>query len=619
MNPCISRLFCLAVLAVSMFACRAIAREEWVIQRGHTIISLDTIRLEKLGLELFLQQEERSDRVDSFVSMEIDPLTSFVVSIEEGSTISTPTVQLGHTSELVLIGDTGLVASALAVLGTSLVALPQADPIAESRESDDAGWLFEDVTVEFDSDNQFMMIDTRRVVISESLADELGMPHLAGLSIGSASSRMLVERLDSSENRAGKLPDSPTAGRRKNLDEHSPGPDLISQSIGDILRFASLEGVSSYGVGRTTCNIGTQPALYVPNTNQHQVIGHSLYRLNDQRFEQIGVQWLEHTFLALNFNGCTIACDPPFDERIGPLLGYGCSDYSPASINGASSILGPRSVINAHTGMFPFPGTRPPIMNTLSRKLLVHDVDLDPEQNGGGTYFVEAIVVSADDAAAGNQDNNASYRRVIPSQNPLGTWNLNVSGPTHQMKPAIRAWKESNPSVMETDVRIPGEGLLILSSLATSMSDGWWHYEYALMNLNSDRCAGSFHVPLPAGVNVAGIGFHDVAHHSGEPYDGTDWQSRCSQGRAIQWTTIPHDENPNANAIRWGTLYNFRFASDAPPIETEILIGLFKPGEPRSVTAAGIGPGPLADPPNREAARDGDRSLVRRVANSSVK
>lgn len=43
-------------------------------------------------------------------------------------------------------------------------------------------------------------------------------------------------------------------------------------------------------------------------------------------------------------------------------------------------------------------------------------------------------------------------------------------------------------------------------------------------------------------------------------------------------------------ALRWGTLYNFRFDSDAPPQEADLIIGLFKPGSPAAVIVTAVGP-----------------------------
>ena len=46
----------------------------------------------------------------------------------------------------------------------------------------------------------------------------------------------------------------------------------------------------------------------------------------------------------------------------------------------------------------------------------------------------------------------------------------------------------------------------------------------------------------------------------------------------VSWSTETFDQNPDANALRWGTLYNFRFDADVPPTTGEARIGLFEPG-----------------------------------------
>src|SRR4029453_11757610 len=109
-----------------------------------------------------------------------------------------------------------------------------------------------------------------------------------------------------------------------------------------------------------------------------------------------------------------------------------------------------------------------------------------------------------------------------------------------------------------TFIQIPNDGLFILAAKATALGGGMWHYEYALQNMNSDRSGQSFSVPLPGGAIVNNIGFHDVDSHSGEPYVLTDWGAAVGSG-SITWSSETFAQNVNANALRWGTLYNFRF------------------------------------------------------------
>ena len=42
------------------------------------------------------------------------------------------------------------------------------------------------------------------------------------------------------------------------------------------------------------------------------------------------------------------------------------------------------------------------------------------------------------------------------------------------------------------------------------------------------------------------------------------------------FATESFDTNANANAIRWGTTYNFRFTSPYPPVNGQVELGFFK-------------------------------------------
>ncbi len=214
-------------------------------------------------------------------------------------------------------------------------------------------------------------------------------------------------------------------------------------------------------------------------------------------------------------------------------------------------------------------------------------------------------------------------------------------------KPAIYAWKASYggnpPPIVETQIDVPGEGRFILGALAKLLdpectTDCWYSYEYALYNMNSDRSAQAFRVNLPTDLttdDIRNLGFHDVDYHDGDGYtcqgctcsggsnngetcnvpaecpdpsgtcgggtrlnfDGTDWSTTETYGTggSLRWATSSYASDPNANALRWGTLYNFRFEAKRPPVQdctATVTIELFKPGCPTSVTAASVVPAP---------------------------
>ena len=125
----------------------------------------------------------------------------------------------------------------------------------------------------------------------------------------------------------------------------------------------------------------------------------------------------------------------------------------------------------------------------------------------------------------------------------------------------------------------------------TNPSAGVWHYEYALYNENLDRGIQSFSVPLIPGVNISNIEFHAPPQEPGwandgtfnnQGYSSTPWSVTQSSG-SIAWSTETFATNQNANAIRWGTLYNFRFDSDQPPQNANATVDFFKTGSPMMV------------------------------------
>ncbi len=136
-----------------------------------------------------------------------------------------------------------------------------------------------------------------------------------------------------------------------------------------------------------------------------------------------------------------------------------------------------------------------------------------------------------------------------------------------------------------------------------------WHYEYAVQNFNSDRSGGSFSVPIASGTLVSNIGFHSVAYHSGEPYSNAAWAGVAGSS-SVTWTCPEtYDQNVNASALRWDTVYNFRFDANVAPSSGSVSIGLFKPGlpgDPSSVSGAAVVAGAVGRCGSADFNCDGD-------------
>jgi hypothetical protein len=361
---------------------------------------------------------------------------------------------------------------------------------------------------------------------------------------------------------------------------------------------ATAAGIYAYAVGTNACNAGDEPVNWINGGTQHPVIAQNFYRLKNGRFEQIGQSWLKHGFASTN-GACPTCEQPPLG---GQQLGVHCSDAYGSGLNGGQGYLGPRSEVNATTGAFLWPHGSPADTSVVGGRLQVHYPDVDPAQNAGARYFAEGHYVTADDASFVNPDplydihgnglNNATWREINMSNPAAGS--IPFINNDHAMEPAIMAWQEIDSSVVLADADYLDQnvtGRFIVGAKVTNNGNGTWTYEYAVYNHNADRAGGSFSVPVPPGATVTNIGFHDVDSHSGEPYDLTDWGSAVSGG-AVTWTTQPYAQNVNANALRWGTLYNFRFTADvAPNADGSATVGLFKPasqGSPATSVAVHV-------------------------------
>ncbi|MFM7261016.1 MAG: hypothetical protein ACKO3W_10475, partial [bacterium] len=299
----------------------------------------------------------------------------------------------------------------------------------------------------------------------------------------------------------------------------------------------------------------------------------------------IGMSWGKHGFTALQGTLCS-SCQA---SSTGNYLGIGCSDPYSASLNGGQSGLGTRKEVNAATGIFPgtYNSGMPNASATIGRRLQVNANDLNPSLNAGASYLVEAQYIHAQDAAGGNDNNNASWRALTVGALSSGAYTLTLTGATIQQRAGIEAWPTLNPAVVLANVDVEGDGRFIVGHYASNNGNGTWRYEYAVFNMNSDRSGRSFSVPIPAGVTVTNAGFRDVDYHSGDPYDLTDWTNSTSGG-SITWTGGDYATNPNGNALRFSTMYNFWFDATTPPRDVSATLGLFKPGATGSPSAMAV-------------------------------
>ena len=484
----------------------------------------------------------------------------------------------------------------------------------------------------YDAAAQSLSITGGRLLISKQFASTLGIPSEAGslagtISIGAAMQPIQIDQLVRGETKSMVLPPMQHAVG-PGVPNLVPGPDVIVGDVEDVAQFDSPVGTQvGLAIGTDSCNNGDQPVNWfaMPNTD-HPVVPQNLYRMsgganNDARFEQIGQSWMKHTFLALQDGVCGFCnTSPPCNP--GPQLCPGCSDPYTSGLNGDQNSIGSRAWVNPFTGSFPSTANNHSghSHNGVSHRILVETSDLIPAQNSGASYFGEAAYISPHEytwcqshPTQCNMFNNYSYRRFSVTGGPT-FFNFPAVGSTVRMQPAIQAWAATNATVNQIEPDPGNDGIWLMGYKITNPSAGVWHYEYALFNMNLDRGIQSFSVPLSAGVNVSNIGFHAPPQHPGWANDGTlgmlDTAARhgvlLRPPDSITWNTETFAQNQNANAIRWGTLYNFRFDADQPPQSANATVGFFKTGSPMMVAIQAPAGGTPTPTPTATATANGN-------------
>jgi hypothetical protein len=495
--------------------------------------------------------------------------------------------------------------------------LPSNQPFDLAVRNGKTGFTFFNIVGQeyaYDARAQLLSITGANLLVSKEFATALGRPSDAGtlvgkISLGATMQPIEVETLVNGEIKSMAMPPlhSGPGGDRPALVH---GPDVI---VGDLpaVQQGGNDTVNHFvglGVGTTSCNNGDQPFNWfaLPNTD-HPFIPQNLYRMsagpnNNDRFEQIGQSWGKHAFTALEGDACSLGCNTS-GCATGTHLCPGCSDPYSASLNYSQTGIGSRAWVNPFTGVFPSSAnTHSGHSHTgTSHRLTVASSDLNPAQNTGATYFAEGQYITPHEYTWCQQNpgqcnmyNNASYRQFTVSGSG-DSFSFSPVSATVRMRPAIAAWAITGASINQIEPDPGNDGIWFMSYKVTNPSTGVWHYEYALYNQNLDRAIQSFSVPVGPGVNVTNIGFHAPPQEPGwandgtfnnQGYSSTPWALDQSGG-AITWACQTFAQNQNANAIRYATLYNFRFDADQPPQNSNATVGFFKTGSPMTVAIQG--------------------------------
>ncbi|MEP6788112.1 MAG: carboxypeptidase-like regulatory domain-containing protein [Acidobacteriota bacterium] len=447
---------------------------------------------------------------------------------------------------------------------------------------------------EYDATAHLLSIHEGRLLISKEFAAALSRPSEAGTVVGKISLETTMRAVEVTQFVDGEAKSDVLPALRTPESGSVPGPDVIVGDLSGLAQFGSSSGTQvGLAIGTDSCNLGTVPLdWFATPANDHP-----------DRFEQIGQSNVKHAFTALQNNICNLGC---VANPNGTALGSGCSDPYSASLNSGPA-LGSRAWINPFTGAYPRADSATPPNNHNghthtgpAHRILTEISDLNTSLNLGATYYAESQYVTPHEYAwchdpahperngECNMNNNVSHRQytVTGSGSPFS---FAPAATTVQSKPAISEWAGSTAVSIQPD---PGnDGIGTIAYKVTNPSPGLWHYEYAIYNQNLDRAIQSFSLPMGAGVTLSNVGFHAPPQQPGWTFDGTvgntgysalPW-AQTQTPTAVTWSSETFAQNQNANAVRWGTLYNIRFDSNRPPTALNATVGFLKTGAPITV------------------------------------
>jgi len=343
-------------------------------------------------------------------------------------------------------------------------------------------------------------------------------------------------------------------------------------------------GTAGIVIGHSMSNCGS---VHIPwdgvvgsiMQDQHVKIAFLLARedAGGTRMVQIsGKSNCKHSRVAYNFSGAP----PCFPCQSGPSNHFriGCYDIYSTGFNGNRSYLGPTTEINPWLGTwnptgsyfdigdpgqagYPFPADNVQSLSTSGWDAVKNRMEV-PEQEliQPGSFFGQNQVVIIGEPVANRADNLVS-RGVSFSWNG-SSWSEGLVGSSAHGSVLTR-WTGATTSMGGNGM---DDGRFLVAVKVTGPTNGMWHYEYAIQNIDNHRGGASFRLPICATARVENIGFRDIDRDA-----GNQWSINRAGGE-LQFLAAAN------NPLDWNTFYNVWFDSDAAPVAGDMHIDEARPG-----------------------------------------
>lgn len=406
-----------------------------------------------------------------------------------------------------------------------------------------------------DTRNQALVMKNMDMHISPWLARQLGLPQVSGWVIGQAHA---VTGLHIPAGAKTSLPAGSCAGRplwepAANVDVQLTfmTPQFV-RNLGNgsivIAPSASLKNVGSADV--PWYRKFTDPSDPY-NNDQHPYLIWNMYRVIDNRLEQIGTSGIKHAFLTINSN-CTINCGN------NHILWPGCEDVYGVGNNDSGSDIGPRKEVAALTGIWPStcsffdPGCAGQQTNssngTDENRLVVLENKIS---DNSLDYYFSAWYPNRADV---NIFNSMGYRKVNPVPVTATSWNIGTIG-NFSNGPVIDTWVAPGTlNSNEASVRIDHpEGHATFAVKVINLGGGLYRYHYAVDNYDVDAQFSEFSFSLNVADSLSDFVFSDADND-----DSNNWTLSRSGGLVIITNSTKTQD--------WGELNSFSFTTSAAPM-----------------------------------------------------
>ncbi|MBL8754272.1 MAG: hypothetical protein JNK15_13300 [Planctomycetes bacterium] len=331
------------------------------------------------------------------------------------------------------------------------------------------------------------------------------------------------------------------------------------------------------------CNPGTIPVEWrepggnIGSTIQsdHPKFGFLVCKEVNGRFVQISdASYCKHAFYALaSPSTCGGTCQPP--AVAGTQLGVSCSDIYSASNNASRTYLGPPMEINPWLGTWPSTGNYFDVgdpanagyplpadglrslstsgWDAVKNRVTLREADIT---NGATMYYQVHVVIEGERIE--NRNNNTMSRpfsMTYAGGSGQSAWNSTTLG-TATLGTILTQWTGATLGEGTnggTFTHLDADGRFQVAVKVTGPVNGFWHYEYAVLNIDNHRGGASFKLPVCPTGRVQNIGFRDIDQNA-----LNNWTASVAGG-FITWS------DTNNNPHNWNTVYNFYFDSDVGP------------------------------------------------------